>query len=277
MAIHSHIDRRIEAERLEPSSSPQDPNFRYLDTLLAIRHESDGHLLTVAREFIKFLYDHGHGVIFGAAFSCENVHFYLTHMVQAPVWGLGGPPDWTPERQREEVEWGIQVLQWSGWCWSGFHAQIESLRDSLEHLALKAQRRRAAEVRAVNEQRRMHHDAQAQAQGATYSLTPGSYPPLAPVNNMVQGGPGVWPEQNYAPYNTRPTPDLHMYGNGGGDVKPFLPDAGLGYGFQPTQPQQQQYVMNGVQEYDDGKGKLGYVLSASEYGQRQQVGQGGSW
>lgn len=259
VAIHRDIERRLELERLDQAVNAADPSFaRYLDALAELKAQSDARVLAVGREFVQFLSEYGTDVVFSAAFSCENVGYFVAHMVRSPTWGLGGPPGWTAERQVEEVGWGVGVLELAGWMWPGYSAMVEGLRDQLGHLAMQAQRRRALQgeqQRRVGQQQDPHGGG-----GGGYALPPmqamshgtSAYPPLSP-----NGLPVPMPQQatpysqyGYQQYG-RSTPDSqsHLLSNG------HVEHAGAyGYGGGGVQQGQGQAVAG---EYGRARGPAG--------------------
>lgn len=275
IAIHTNLETRIENERMDPNPAfatqaqhAQNGYASYLDALLALKAQSDQRLLAVGREFVKFMYDYGHRLVFDLAFSCENLPYFLDHMLRTPAWGnqplahrgapavAGGPPDWTQAKQTEEIEWGVAALQVNGWCWPGYRVHVDNLRDGLGHIALQAQRRRAAEVRAQNEQHRrtaVPHPNGGHAYGAGFVPLVGGAPAYGtpPQNGGPPAGAGWPPASPYAPYAGGPgRPGSSSQRQGGGD-HPMDGAAYTGAGSQDGQQRKLGHLLSG--EYGAGR------------------------
>ncbi|GAA5861270.1 hypothetical protein JCM3774_002248 [Rhodotorula dairenensis] len=137
LGIHLALSARLREEE----SRQQEADPEYLNTLRRLKHDSDGRLFRVAREYCHVLHSYGGNLVFSATVTPEYSAHYLEALVDTPAWEQGGPGDWTWAVKNEEVTRCINVIQLAGWCWPGYDMVIERARRALkeQHILLNQQ------------------------------------------------------------------------------------------------------------------------------------------
>lgn len=160
LGIHLALSARLREEE----SRQQEADHEYLNILRRLKHDSDGRLFRVAREYCHVLHSYGGNLVFSATVTPEYSAHYLEALVDTPAWEQGGPGDWTWAVKNEEVTRSviqlallravfpgrltclaknscINVVQLAGWCWPGYDVVIERARRAIkeQHILLNQQ------------------------------------------------------------------------------------------------------------------------------------------